>query len=73
MISLERVANRGKEVAGIEYAIADELERISMKFIGAGLRHNVYRPGTVLAVLSGQRTGFDFELLQRIRERKRQA
>ena len=72
MIPLERITNGREEVAGVEDSIADELEEVPVKVVGAGLGHDVNRPGTMLSVLRGQSAGLDFELLQRVGKRKRQ-
>ena len=61
----------GKEVPGVENRIAQELKRIAVEFIGAGLRNNVDDGPRVLPVLGGVIAGLNAEFLERIREWKR--
>ena len=51
--------------------VSQELERVAVKHIGAGLGHGIDSGSRMHAVLSRQTTGGHPELLQRIRERKR--
>ena len=72
LVALQSVALEGEEVARVQSAVAEELEQIAMKLVGAGLRDGVHRGAGVKAVLRLQHTGFHLELLQSIRERQRQ-
>ena len=64
----------GREgIRRVQPVIAEELERVAVEGIGAGLGHGVHRRGRMVAVLRRQRIRFDLELLHRVRERQRQA
>ena len=68
LVPFERIANRCEEVSRVENPIAYELEKVPVKFVGAGLGYDVDRAGTVLPVLRRQSAGLDLELLKRVGE-----
>src|SRR5438874_13325194 len=56
---------------GGEQIVADKLEQVAVEFVCTGLRDSVDVTTCLTTVPRGDAAGFDFEFLQRIRERKR--
>ncbi len=65
-------SDRGERGPGVEAAVAEELEGVPVQAVGARLHDRIDRRGRVHAVVRGQAARRDAELLQRVRERKRQ-
>src|SRR5207253_7197222 len=72
LVTLQRVARRGEEVASVEVTVADEFEGVAMESVAAGLGDSVDRRRRVLPVLRWQRVGLELEFLQSVRERNGQ-
>src|SRR5207245_6580680 len=67
LIALELIRSQGEKVAGVEGAIAQELERRSVESVGSRFRHDVdYGPGSP-AIFGAVVVGLDTELVQRVR------
>ena len=69
LIALQSVALGCECVASIENLVADELEKVSVVFVGAGFRNGIDRASRVPAILGRHRARFDLELLQCVRKR----
>ena len=62
LVLLKCTADRTEEISRIESIIAQELEGLSVKLIGARLRDGVYLSSTVISVLSLEVIGDDSKL-----------
>src|SRR5579864_7788518 len=65
LMALLRIGRLGKVIAGIDSAVADKLEKVSVKLIGAGVG-NYVDSDCGIAVLGGHVVGLDVELLDGI-------
>src|SRR6185503_21028795 len=65
--------DRRKLIGRVEPFVPVELEQVPVDDVGARLRHRIDRSARAHTVVGGESAGRDPELLQRIRERKRQA
>ena len=72
LVALYGIALRGEGISRIENSISNKLEQIAMKLVGSRFRHQGDRARGFHSILGGRGTGFDFELLQRIRKRYRE-
>ena len=70
LIAFQRVPDRSKEISRVEFVIPHKLKRRAMKIVGTGFSDGVHRAAGVESILSRQRTRFDFEFLQSVRERQ---
>ena len=71
LVALEVVVGGREKVASIQVAIAEKLENVSMKRIGAGFGHGVHCSGGAPTLRSVLRAHAQPEFLERIRKRKR--
>ena len=68
----KRILRRREEVAGVEVAVADELEQAAVNLVRSGLRDRIHHRVGVQAVARGDAVRLDAELLQRVGKRERQ-
>ena len=72
LITLESIALERECIASIEDFVSHEFKKAAVKFIRTGLRYDIDGARRMLSVLCRHGTGFNFELLQRIRKWQRQ-
>src|SRR6185503_6882601 len=64
--------DRRKRARRIEPVVAEEFERVAREAVRARLRHGVHARRRMDAILRGEATRRDAELLERVRERQRE-
>ena len=71
LAALQGVAQRGRVLARVEIAIAQELEEIAVESVGSRLGYDIDHTARVQPVLGRQSVGLHAEFLHRVRERNR--
>src|ERR1700739_2341083 len=66
LVAFELVPLRREEIPGVEYGVAHELKRISMKTVRAGLCNYIHYARRVLSIFRAEVVGLKTELLKRV-------
>src|SRR5262249_14626595 len=72
LVSFQRIARSRRFLPGVEVAVAQKLEQISVERVSARFGHNIDDSPWMEAVLSRKSIRLDIELLNKIRHRNRQ-